>query len=65
MLGPSRAVLGAEVAGQGLLAPGAGAQVGDRGEGADGFVEGGVFEELFLDERRGRVSFFSLFLLLF
>ena len=36
----------AHVARQRFLAPGAGARVRDRGEGADGFVEGWVFEEL-------------------
>lgn len=36
----------AEVAGKGLLAPGAGGRVGNGGEGGDGFVEVWVFEEL-------------------
>ena len=36
----------AEVAGKGLLAPGAGGRVGNGGERGDGFVEVWVFEEL-------------------
>lgn len=48
VLGPVRffGVRVAEVAGEGLLAPGAGEGVGDGGVGGYGFVFGGVFEEL-------------------
>ena len=48
MLGPGRffGFRRAEVAREGLLAPGAGERVGDGGVGGDGFVLVGVFEEL-------------------
>lgn len=46
MIGPFLLVLGAEVACEGLLAPGAIGGIGDGRECGDGFVFAGIFEEL-------------------
>lgn len=56
VISPFCFVVGAKVAGEGFLTPGAGGRIGDWSEGGDGSVLGGVFEELFLGRRQGICS---------